>query len=146
MDASFWKNYRQTTGDLTWRLAVPEDQPAIDRIIETSERLLDEKQKSPNLFVPPVMLALVAEDVDGDVVDCLYVEAQCEVIKIGCSATSFTETAGLESDLYAWLRGMGLRTAIIKTRQSLKEKMRSGLSFLGFECMDDDFSHWRRNL
>lgn len=146
MDASFWKDYRRTTGDLTWRLAVPEDQAAIDRIIETSERLLDEKQKSPNLFAAPVMLALVAEDTEGNVVDALYLEAQVEVVKIGCSSTSFVETAGIESDLYAWLRGLGLKTATVKTRQSLKEKMSYVLSFLGFHCEDDEFSRWTRDL
>ena len=146
MDASYWTMYRRTTGKLTWRLAVPADQPAIDRIKETSERLLDEKQKSPELFIRPVLLALVAEDEEGMLVDCLYLEAQCEVIKVGCSSTALIETAGIESDLYAWLRGMGFKTATIRTRKSLKEKMAYVLEFLGFRCEDDAFSRWTRDL
>lgn len=146
MDANFWKDYRRTAGDLTWRLAAPEDQPAIDRIRETSERLLNEKQKVPDLFAAPVMLALVAEDATGNVVDALYLEAQVEVIKMGCSLDSFTATLDVEKDLYAWLRGLGIRRATVRTRSSLKEAMRPILSFLGFECEDEDFSHWTRDL
>ena len=146
MDATFWKDYRRTAGDLSWRLAVPEDQPAIDRIQEASERLLNEKQKAPNLFAAPVMLALVAEDATGNVVDALYAEAQVEIVKMGCSSESFTATMDIEKDLYRWLRGLGIKRATVRTRASLKERMRSILSFLGFECEDDDFSHWTRDL
>lgn len=146
MDAKYWEDYRRTTGELTWRLATPEDQTAIDRIKEASERLLDEKQKSPDLFSRPVLLALVAEDAEGKIVDALYLEAQVEVVKIGCSETGLIETAGLEADLYAWLRGLGFKTAIIRTRRSLKEKMAYVLGLLGFHCEDDEFSRWTRNL
>lgn len=146
MDASFWKDFRRTTGELTWRLALESDQPAIDRIIEASERLLDEKQKSPALFGRPVLLALVAEDESGAVVDCLYLETTVEVCKVGCSTTALIETAGLESELYTWLRGMGFKTATIRTRKSLKEKMAYVLEFLGFECEDERFSRWARDL
>lgn len=146
MDASFWKDYRRTAGDLTWRLATSEDQPAIDRIREASERLLSEKQKAPNLFAAPVLLALVAEDAAGNVVDVLYLEAQVEVVKMGCSSESFTATMDIENDLYAWLRGIGIKRATVRTRASLKERMRSVLSSLGFECEDESFSHWTRHL
>ena len=146
MDATYWTDFRRTTGNLTWRLAQKEDQPAIDRIIEASERVLDEKQKSPALFGRPVLLALVAEDEKGEVVDALYLETTVEVCKVGCSSTALIETAGLESDLYAWLRGMGFKTATIRTRKSLKEKMAYVLEFLGFECADEKFSHWTRDL
>lgn len=146
MDAIFWKNYSKVTGKLRWRLATPEDQPAIDRIREVSERLLNEKQKSPALFDRPVLLALVAEDEFGVVVDCLYLEATVEVCKSGCSTEALIETAGLEADLYTWLRGMGFKTATIRTRKNLKEKMRPVLERLGFTCEDDEFSRWTRDL
>lgn len=142
----FWRNYSRVTGSLRWRLATPEDEPAIDRIREASERLLNEKQKAPDLFSAPVMLALVAEDLTGNVVDALYLEAQVEVVKMGCSSESFTATMDIEKDLYAWLRGLGIKRATVRTRSSLKEVMRPILSFLGFECEDDDFSHFTRDL
>lgn len=146
MDANYWRDYRRTAGDLVWRLAIPEDQPAIDRIREVSERLLNEKQKSPNLFGAPVMLTLVAEDTAGNVVEALYVEAQVEIVKMGLSADSFTATLDIEKDLYAWLSGLGIERATVRTRLSLKDRMRPVLSFLGFENEDDDFSHWKRDL
>ena len=146
MSAKFWDEYRKTTGELTWRLATTEDQPAIDRIRETSERLLNEAQKNPDLFAVPIMLVLVAENPIGEIVDALYVEAQVEVVKIGCATESFIETLDLQSDIHAWLRGLGIKTAIVRTRLSLKEKMRYVLSFLGFECQDDEFSYWKRDL
>jgi hypothetical protein len=146
MDANFWKDYRRNTGNLTWRLATEDDYPDILRIKETTERLLHEKQKSPALFERPVLLALVAEDVEGHIVDALYVEAQVEVVKIGCTEDGLVETAGLESDLYSWLHGLGFKTATIRTRKSLKEKMRVVLEYLGFHCEDDEFSYWKRDL
>ena len=146
MDANFWKGYSRNTGNLTWRLATPADQPAIDRIKNVSERFLHEKQKSPALFDRPVLLALVAEDAEGKIVDALYLEAQVEVVKVGCSEDGLVETAGLEADLYQWLRGMGFKTATIRTRKSLKEKMRVVLEHLGFHCEDDSFSRWTRDL
>jgi hypothetical protein len=146
MDANYWKDYRRAAGDLVWRLATPEDHPAIDRIREATERLLNEKQKAPNLFAAPILLTLVAEDAAGNVVDALYLEAQVEVVKMGCSSESFTATMDIEKDLYAWLRGMGIKRATVRTRLSLKDRMRPVLSFLGFENEDDDFSHWKRDL
>jgi hypothetical protein len=146
MDANFWKDYRRATGNLTWRLATPGDQPAIDKIKEASERLLDEKQKSPDLFNRPVLLALVAEDAQGNLVEALYLETTVEVVKIGLSTTALVETAGLERDLYSWLRGMGFMTATIRTRKGLKEKMSAVLEFLGFRCEDEAFSRWTRDL
>ena len=146
MDANYWDGYRRDTGKLVWRLAKPEDQPAIDRIKIASQMVLHEIQKSPDLFARPVLIALVAEDAEGKIVDCLYVEAQVEVVKMGCSEDSLTETAGLEADLYSWLYGLGFKTATIRTRKSLKEKMRVVLEYLGFRCEDDDFSHWTRDL
>lgn len=146
MDATFWQDYRKTTGDLTWRLATKEDQAAIDAIRESSEKSLGEKQQDLNLFARPVLLALVAEDAHGVVVDAMYLEAQIEVRKVGCSPVALVETAGIESELYAWARGMGFKTVTIRTRKSLKEKMVAVLEYLGFECSDDKFSHWTRDL
>lgn len=146
MNANFWNNWCKSTGSLTWRVAVREDQPAIDKLREASERLLNEKQKTPDLFNRPVLLTLVAEDRQGNLVEALYLEVQVEVIKIGCSSVALVETAGLEANLYAWLRGLGFKTATIRTRKSLKEKMSTVLEFLGFRCEDETFSRWTRDL
>jgi len=146
MDANYWKDYSRNTGRLTWRLAVPEDQPEIDRLREASERLLREVQKKPELFARPVILTLVAEDGIGQIVDALYLEAQVEIVKVGCSETGLIETAGIADELNEYLRGMGFKTATIRTRKSLKDKMAVILEYLGFQCEDNTFSRWTRDL
>jgi hypothetical protein len=146
MDVNFWKDYRKTTGLLTWRLATEADQPVIDKIRETTARMLKEKQKELSLFRSPVILTLVAETMLGDIVDVLYVEAQVEIIKIGVSETGFIETAGIADDLNEYLRGIGFRTTTIKTRKSLKDAMSVMLEYLGFNCEDSAFPRWTREL
>ena len=146
MDASFWKDYRKTTGKLTWRLATADDLPKIRRIRNISERFLHQRQSQISLFSPPVLLTLVAENEHGKIVECLYIQSVVEISKISCTEAGFEETAGLEADLYQWLRGMGFKTATIRTRKSLKEKMRVVLEHLGFHCEDDSFSRWTRDL
>jgi hypothetical protein len=91
-------------------------------------------------------LTLVAQDDTGRIVEALFVETQVEIVKIGCSEAGFTETAGLEADLYAWLRGIGFKRANIKMVRGLKDRMSALLGALGFSCGDEEFSHWTRNL
>jgi hypothetical protein len=144
--SEFWKDYRKTTGRLTWRLATPGDLPRIRRLINVSERFLHQKQSRIGLFSPPVLLTLVAENERGKIVDALCVESVVEISKIACTRAGFEETAGLEADLYTWLRGVGFKQAIINTNHGLRERMRPILERLGFRCKDDIFSRWTRHL
>jgi hypothetical protein len=144
--AEQWKGYSKKTGRLTWRLAVPDDLPAIRRLRNIAERFLHQKQSQIELFSPPVLLTLVAENEHGKIVDCLYVQSIVEISKISCTEAGFEETAGLEADLYAWLRGIGFKQAIINTNHGLRERMRPLLEKLGFKCGDDTFSRWTRHL
>lgn len=142
----FWRDYKKTTGELTWRLAVPDDLLAIRKLRIASERFLNQKQRNIPLFSSPILLTLVAEDETGKIVDALYIETQVEIAKIGCSEAGFTETAGLAEDLSMWLRAIGYKRANIKTVHALKEKMTGLLGALGFSCGDSEFSNWSRNL
>ena len=144
--ADFWKDYRKVTGSLRWRLATPDDLPRIRRIKNVSERFLNQKQKNLPLFDPPVLLTLVAENAQGRIMDVIYVEAQVEICKVGCFESSFEETAGLEADLSAWLKGIGFKKVLINTNISLKDRMGKLLGNLGFNCEDGIFSRWTRNL
>ena len=144
--ADAWKDYRRCTGKLVWRLATPDDLPAIRHLRNISERFLHQRQSRIGLFSPPVLLTLVAENERGKIVDALYVQSVVEISKIACTESGFEETAGLEADLYAWLRGIGFREAIIKTNLGLRERMRPILEKLGFKCGDDTFSRWTRHL
>jgi hypothetical protein len=144
--AERWKDYRRCTGKLTWRLATPDDLPSIRKMRNISERFLHQKQSQIGLFSPPVLLTLVAENERGKIVDCLYVQSIVEISKISCTEAGFEETAGLEADLYAWLREIGFKQAIINTNHGLREWMRPVLEKLGFTCKDDTFSRWVRHL
>ena len=146
MDASFWKDYRRCTGKLTWRLATPDDLPRIRKMRNITERFLHQRQSQIGLFSSPVLLTLVAENEHGKIVDALYVQSVVEISKISCTEAGFEETAGLEADLYAWLKGIGFKQAIINTNHGLCERMRPVLEKLGFNCQDGMFSRWTRHL
>lgn len=144
--AEMWKGYRKCTGKLTWRLATPDDLPRIRRLRNISERFLHQRQSQIGLFSPPVLLTLVAENEHGRIVDALYVQSIVEISKIACTEAGLEETAGLEEDLYAWLRGIGFKKAIINTNHGLREHMKPVLEKLGFRCADDTFARWTRHL
>ena len=97
-----------------------------------------------SLFELPVLLALVAEDERGRIVDALVIEAQVEVIKLACTKDAFEESEGLQQDLAPWLRSLGFRTALATTPPKLKEQMSPGLIRSGFHCLDEAFSYWKR--
>jgi hypothetical protein len=141
-----WKDYRKTTGKLTWRLAVPDDLPAIRRLRNVTERFLQQPQRNPQLFGLPVLLTLVAVNERGTIVDLVYIEAQVEVVKMACTAVGFEESMALDEDLSKWLRECGFRTALVTTNQRMKPKMSEGLAAAGFKCMDAVLSYWKRRL
>lgn len=146
LEVEFWRNYRRRTGELTWRAATPDDMPAIERLRVVSERLLHRKQAAPNLFETPVLLALVAEDKSGAIVDLVYAEAQVEIVKVACSRQGFKEAWVLEQDLRHWLKARGFRKAIIRTTHRLKHAMSDALQWAGFRSHDKILSYWTREL
>lgn len=142
----FWFGYRKKTGDLTWRLARPADIPGIRKLRNVTERFLGKPQRDVSLFEKPVLLALVAENERGIIVDCLYVEAQVEVVKIAASRKGMEEAAELEQDVEEWLRHVGYRTVWATTMPRLKNAMAGTFQKLGFKCLDTVMSVWRRRL
>ena len=144
--AEFWKDYRKTTGSLTWRLAVPDDLPRIRRLRNISERFLGMPQRDTRLFSMPVLLTLVAENERGKIVDCIYMEAQVEVVKIGCDAGAFEESGALNEDLGRWLRSIGIRTVLVTTTERTEKRMTSFLHKLCFHRAEAMFRYWKRHL
>jgi hypothetical protein len=144
--SDYWRDWTLNTGKYTWRLATSNDTFRIDDLRKRTELLTGEKQRDPNLFAMPVLLALVAQDKDGNVVDCLYVEVNAELVKMSCDPDSFKEVAKLEPDLITYLRSIGVKSVMATTLHRHKEKMTGGLMSLGFSCMDRIFSYWRRIL
>lgn len=146
LEVEFWRNYKRRTGALTWRVATPEDLPAIDRLRVVSERFLGREQSAPDLFKPPILLALVAEDKSGAIVDLVYAEAQVEIVKVACTRQGFKEAWILEQDLSHWLKVRGFKKAIIRTTHRLKHAMCDALLGAGFRCHDTIISYWTRQL
>ena len=144
--ADFWKDYRRCTGSLTWRLATPDDLPRIRRLRNISERFLGMPQRDIPLFSMPVLLTLVAENERGKIVDCLYLETQVEVVKIGCDAGAFEESAGLEADISKWLRSIGIKTVLVTTTERTEKRMASFLHRLCFHRVEAMFRYWKRRL
>jgi hypothetical protein len=140
----FWRGWSAHTGSLRWRLAVANDLLAIRKLIIATQRLTGERQRFPRLFSMPTLLTLVAEDETGKIAECLYVEAQCEIVRMGCNPRSQEESAQLEPDLVQWLRSIGIRTVLATTLPEHKETMAAGLEASGFKCLDQIFSLWRR--
>lgn len=145
--ARFWHSYSKTTvTGITWRLATPDDMGSIRRIRGISERLRGVPQRKPNLFEKPVLLALVAENEHGRIIDAVYVEMQVEVVKIGLSASGMIESAAIEPDLTQWLRDLNFRTVLVTTPPTLKERMGNFLKVLGFRSSEGKLTYWRRAL
>ena len=144
--SEFWRGFSKCTGRLTWRLATADDLGSINRLKNVSERFLGQPQRNPSLFRMPVLLALVAENERGKIVDALYLEAQVELVKLACTAESLTELAGLEEDLSKWLRSIGIRTVLATTLAGPKGKMSSTLHRLGFKACEGVFSYFKRLL
>lgn len=140
----YWRTYSKTTGRYLWRAAVPDDLPKIRRLQNVTERFLGIEQRKPCLFAPPVLLALVAENDRGQIVDVLWLEAQVEIAKVACTASSFEESAGLQEDLAAFLRARGFRTVVATCMPKLKDRMAEGFVKAGFRCLDRVFSYWAR--
>ena len=144
--ADFWKDYRRCTGSLTWRLATPNDLPRIRRLRNISQRFLGMPQRDIPLFSMPVLLTLVAENERGKIVDCLYLETQIEVVKIGCNAGAFEETGGLEEDMARWLRRIGIKTVLVTTTEKTENRMEAFLHKLHFYRAEAMFRYWKRHL
>ena len=143
--SEFWKDWTKCTGKLTWRLATPVDLLSIRRLRNVSERFMGMPQRNPTLFSMPVLLTLVATNERGKIVDCLYLEAQVELVKLACTAESLTELAGLEEDLSTWLKSVGIRTVLATTLAAPGNRMSRALESLGFKCCDRVWSYFKRH-
>jgi hypothetical protein len=146
LEIEFWRSYRKCTGELTWRCALPGDRDAIERVTRITERFLDVPQRRPDLFGRPVLLALVAENAQGRIVDVLYLEAHVELKKVGVTRAGFEESTEIAEDLARWLKGLGFRSVWANNLPRLKKAMEKVFTGLGFECLDGKMSVWRKRL
>lgn len=141
-----WNNYSRTCNGLTWRLATVDDLPAILKLWRAKERFLGCAQDLPPLFSRPTLLTLVAEDVEGRIVDGLYVEAIVDVTKLGISSLGFESTIAIADDIADWLKERGFRLASIVAPKRLVSRMAAVLEKMGFTSKAERSSYWSRRL
>lgn len=128
-----WRHWRRTKGGLTWRVAVEQDLPAIERVWKAKARVLGAKCELPDLFAWPVVITLVAEDERGRVVDGVFIEAVADVTKLGGTSQGFESLAAIEKDLAGFLASRKFRRITAAMPARVSEKMADGLKGAGFE-------------
>lgn len=139
-----WREWRQPSEGLTWRIAVPEDMPAIERIWRAKAMVLGVKAPLPDLFAPPVILTLVAEDERGRVVDGAFLEAVVDVTKIGARPGGFRSLAGIAEELACFVRSRKFRRVTAAMPRKVSDKMADGLERAGF--VHQQLELWDRAL
>jgi hypothetical protein len=91
------------------------------------------KAQLPDLFAPPVVLTLVAEDEDGRIVDGAFLEAMIDVTKIGARPGGFQSLTGIAGELAAFARSRKFRRVTAAMPVKASERMAEGLKRAGFE-------------
>jgi hypothetical protein len=133
MDIEAWREWRRTSDGLTWRIATAEDMPAIERIWQAKARVIGVKCSLPDLFAPPVVLTLVAEDDTGRVVDGAFLEAVIDVTKLGARPGGFQSLTGIADELAAFARRRKFRRITAAMPPKASERMAEGLTRARFE-------------
>lgn len=77
---------------VAWRLAVPEDQLALDAMHKELEHKVGRRMDRPDLFMEPVLVCVVGE-VEGKIVQGFYLEAEAESCACGISVLTSKEMA-----------------------------------------------------
>lgn len=144
MDIEAWRQWRAESEGLTWRVAVPEDMPAITRMWEIKARLIGSKCELPDLFRTPVVLTLVAEDHWGRVVDGVFFEAVIDCTKLSAKPSAFRSLTAIAAELGAFFRGRKFRRVMAAMPKNASERMADGLTKAGFE--QQQLCLWERNL
>lgn len=143
-ESESWREWRREAEGLIWRVAVPEDKPQIERMWRVKERLLGVKYPLPDLFAPPVILALVAEDDRGWIVDGVFLECVADVTKLSGNPRGFRALTAIEHDLASFLGLRGFRRVTAAMPRRVSDKMESGLQDAKFQRQQLEL--WDREL
>jgi hypothetical protein len=131
-DAERWRHWRATALGLTWRVALPEDMSSIERMWKAKRRVLGTKCPLPDLFKSPVLIALVAENNRGQVVDGVFLEAVVDVTKLGAKPEGLASLAEISGDLAAFVKGRKFRCITAAMPRHVSARMAGGLVRAGF--------------
>jgi hypothetical protein len=128
------------------RQAKREDWPAIQQLHREHQAVQKTNYELPWLFGPAIAIALVGEDEDGTMRNCIYVETIAELRFVGCDpkATAFgrREIDGLS---YV-LRLQGFRWLECFVPRPLKKLIQKPLQRSGFDCVDRELAHFAKDL
>jgi hypothetical protein len=121
-----------------------EDLPAIERMWEIKARLVGAKCSLPDLFAPPVVLTLVAENEWGRIVDGVFLEAVCDVTKLSATPKGFQSLTVIADELAAFAHSRKFRRITAAMPKKASERMAEGLTRAGFQ--PQQLSLWDREV
>lgn len=98
----------------------------------------------PNLFAPPVVLALVAEDTSGRLQDGVFLECVADVTKLSANPFGFESLTDIEGTLASFLLARGFRRVTAVMPRRVSEKMSDGLKRAHFQ--EQQLAFWDREL
>ncbi len=117
-----------------WRIALPGDMPAIERMWEAKRRILGIKNPLPDLFASPVVITVVAEDERGRIVDGAFFEAVIDCTKLGGRRGGFQSLATIADELAWFFKTRKFRRVTAAMPILVSSKMSNGLKRAGFTC------------
>ena len=140
-----WRSWELTSEGLRWRIAVLEDLPFLTRLLDAAH-LMAGAQERPDFFAFPVVLTLVAENIDGVIVDGLYVEFEAYIRKIGLSRQGMLSAEALVPMLGSFLVSRKIRIGRVAVPVRLAKVMRASMERMGLVEVSRMFSHWAMKL
>lgn len=103
---------------------------------------LGKEQDCPDMFAPPVIITLVCEDLDGNVVNGLYVELVADITMLRFHKGSFNSA----ESLLPWLAGFAFQRRIrigrVFTLRRLRWAVRRMLEKVGYTRVDSEMESW----
>jgi hypothetical protein len=140
-----WRSWSLDSEGLHWRIALPEDIPALTRLLDSAHMMMG-AQERPDFFAFPVVLTLVAENLDGIIVDGLYVEFEAYIRKIGLNRQGMLSAEALVPMLGSFLISRKIRIGRVAVPGRLSKIMRASMERMGLTDVTEKFSHWAMKL
>lgn len=96
----------------------------------------------PDMFAPPVIVTLVAEDESGTIVQGLYMEMVVDLTMLGLHREAFDSAEVLLPTLAGLAFSRRIRTGRVTTLRSMRSRVRKMLEKVGFRTDAGAVDHW----
>ena len=134
---AFWQAFElKSKNGLTWSLCRAEDIPELFQCVKFLERYCG-PQAAPPLFQFPVVLALVARDEMGLIVDGCYLEMICEVAKLGFTKKGTQDFQELAPYLTEFMKARKIRIVQVHARRRIAQFLAPLYKLIGFKSMEN---------